>query len=133
MKKSLAFTLTVFFIVCSLSSAFAEEKIDPPVLIKRVALFYPEDALKQKIEGKVELKIFVSDKGMIEQVDVIQGTGNTSLDQAAINTVKQWEFLPALKDGKECSAILIIPFVFKLHNDNMQATPEESANPDKNS
>lgn len=133
MKKSLAFTLTVFFIVCSLSSAFAAEKIDPPVLIKRVALFYPEDALKQKIEGKVELKIFVSDKGMIEQVDVIQGTGNTSLDQAAINTVKQWEFLPALKDGKECSAILIIPFVFKLHNDNMQATPEESANPDKNS
>lgn len=123
MKKKWAFALVALFIICSSSSAFAAEKYDPPVLIKSVTPIYPEDALKQKIEGKVVLKIFVSDKGTIEQVDVIQSAGNTSLDQVAINTVKQWKFLPALKDGKECSTILIIPFVFKLHNDNMQVAP----------
>lgn len=96
--------------------AFAAEKNHPPLLLKKVELIYPEDALKEGVEGTAVLKIFVSDKGTVEQVDVIQSTGNTSLDQASINTVKQWEFVPAYKEGKKCSAEIKLTVAFYISN-----------------
>lgn len=114
MKKACLLLLVVLFTVCNLSYTFAEEKIDPPVLIKKVKLIYPKYALKNKIEGRAILKVLVSEKGTVDQIDIIQSTGDTSLDQAAIDAVKQWEFYPALIDGEKSASLISLPVVFKL-------------------
>lgn len=48
MKKACLLLLVVLFTVCNFSYTFAEEKINPPVLIKKVKLIYPKYALKNK-------------------------------------------------------------------------------------
>ena len=133
MKKICALTLAILFVICNSSFVFAA-KPEPPVLIKRVNPSYPVDALAQGIEGKVVLRVFLSDKGIVEKIEIGQSAGHASLDQAAIDAVKQWEFSPASKDGKACRVIISLPVEFRLSKDNTQVSPKEAnANAGENS
>jgi len=61
-------------------------------LIKAPTVPYPEEALKKNIEGKVTLRIVVDAKGRVSDAEAL--TGPPELFQAAIDSVKQWEFEP---------------------------------------
>ena len=63
-----------------------------PKLIKSPLAPYPEEALKKKIEGKVELSIVVDAKGRVLNAKALSGP--PELFQAAIDSVKLWEFEP---------------------------------------
>lgn len=64
-----------------------------PKLIKSPLAPYPEEALKKKIEGKVELSIVVDAKGRVLNAKALSGP--PELFQAAIDSVKLWEFEPS--------------------------------------
>jgi len=59
---------------------------------------YPYIAEKEKIGGTVWVSLDVTADGTAGDVRVIDGLG-WGLDQSAIQAVKQWVFLPAIKDG----------------------------------
>ena len=61
-------------------------------LVKAPTAPYPEEALKKNIEGKVVLSIVVDAKGKVSDAKVLSGA--PELIQAAIDSVKQWEFEP---------------------------------------
>jgi TonB family protein len=61
-------------------------------LVKAPTAPYPEEALKKNIEGKVVLSIVVNAKGKVSDAKVLSGA--PELIQAAIDSVKQWEFEP---------------------------------------
>lgn len=61
-------------------------------LVKSLTVPYPEEALKKNIEGKVVLRIVVDAKGKVSDAKVLSGA--PELIQAAIDSVKQWEFEP---------------------------------------
>jgi len=63
---------------------------------------YPEEALKNHIEGKVELSITVDAKGRVSDARVLSGP--PELYQAAIDSVKQWIFEPPANPPVELTA-----------------------------
>ncbi|MBE0460062.1 MAG: energy transducer TonB [Candidatus Aminicenantes bacterium] len=91
----------------------AEGEIKPPRLIKRVSPIYPEEAREAKIQGVVILSARTDEKGNVEAVQVLKSV-DPLLDQAAIDTVKQWKYEPFIKDGKPHKVVFTITVVFKL-------------------
>ena len=75
---------------------------------------YPRLAHRMGIEGTVILLADVSEEGMPLQVRLFQSSGNDLLDQSALNTVTQWRFTPARKDGVITRSTVRIPVTFSL-------------------
>ena len=92
------------------------DKIPEPVggiegIVKNVV--YPEKAKKERLEGKVLLKVEINEKGEVENVYVEKGV-NKLLDEAAVKAVKATKFIPGEKNGKKVKAEVTIPVKFKL-------------------
>ncbi|MGD0872925.1 MAG: energy transducer TonB [Bryobacteraceae bacterium] len=71
----------------------------PAVVLRSVPAEYPEEARRAKIQGAVRLSVLIDDAGRPVEFQVLRGLG-MGLDKKAIEAVKQWQFKPALRDGK---------------------------------
>ena len=71
---------------------------------------YPEAARTAGIEGKVILKIAISETGAV--IDVKALKGDPILVEAAIASVRTWRFTPAMLDGKPIAVYRIVPVTF---------------------
>lgn len=69
-----------------------------------------------KIEGKVILLVDVSEGGTVNKVAIAESSGNESLDKSALETVKNWKFTPARKNGVIVSQSVRVPITFSLKN-----------------
>lgn len=56
---------------------------------------YPSRALRRHEEGVVKLKILVEPDGTAGKVTVVNSSGYSELDKAAVKTVKKWHFKAA--------------------------------------
>lgn len=84
----------------------------PPRPIKITKPQYPHDAFVKKIEGTVVLEILIDPTGRVVRARVVQSI--PALDQAAIETVKQWVFSPALKHGRPVAYLAPAPISFRI-------------------
>ena len=75
---------------------------------------YPETARKRGQQGRVVVRVNVSADGRPVSVSVEQGSGYASLDQAAVNAVEKWHFIPATRDGAPVPAVADVPVRFQL-------------------
>jgi protein TonB len=75
---------------------------------------YPEIALRRGWQGEVLLKVRVSPEGRAVSVGVQRSSGRDLLDQAAIEAVKAWSFVPARQGGLPIGGWVTVPIVFKL-------------------
>jgi protein TonB len=64
----------------------------------------------------VLLRVLVSEKGDAANVEVDSGSGSERLDQAALNAVKKWRFIPAKRNNQPISAYVIVPIKFSLQS-----------------
>jgi protein TonB len=85
----------------------------PPRLIKQTRPVYPQDAFIKKIEGVVEVEILIDANGRVARARVMRSV--PLLDQAAIETVKQWVFSPAIKGGRPVPTTAIAPVTFRIY------------------
>ena len=77
-------------------------------------LNYPEEAKKNKIEGRVTLQFTVGADGVVRDVEVLRGV-NELLDAEAVKVVSaspKWE--PGTQDGKPVPVQFVFPIIFKL-------------------
>lgn len=75
---------------------------------------YPSAARRMNEEGKVVLSVRVSPQGSAEQVEVKTSSGSIRLDEAAINTVRNWKFVPAKRGDTPIESWALVPIAFKL-------------------
>ena len=73
---------------------------------------YPEKARKERIEGKVSLKLLVNVDGSVSDVSVLEGSG--IFHQAAIDAIFQSQFKPAEHNGKVVPVWMVMPIEFSL-------------------
>lgn len=96
----------------------AEEKsrvISPPGILARVKPPYPSAAKRKGIEGTVYLRLQVLDDGTASDVSIAVSSGEASLDEAAVQAVYQWRFIPAKNgEGHAIACYTRIPIVFQL-------------------
>lgn len=75
---------------------------------------YPALARRQGEEGKVLLKVRVSAQGTALDVAVSKSSGYGRLDNAALEAVAQWRFVPAKRGDETVDSSVIVPITFAL-------------------
>ena len=83
-----------------------------PQFINGVTPVYPEKARKERIEGKVSLKLLVNVDGSVSDVSVLKGP--EIFRQAAIDAISQSRFKPAEHNGKVVPVWMVMPIEFSL-------------------
>jgi protein TonB len=89
--------------------------VDAPILKTRVEPVYPEEARLARESGVVILEGIISPEGCVENLMLLKPTREPLLDAAAIRAVQQWEYAPALFEGRGVSVYLTITVNFQLH------------------
>ncbi len=97
-----------------------QEVIEPPkfgvAYLNNPAPEYPKMARRSGQQGRVILKVLVAENGKPENVALATSSGYEALDQAAIEAVKQWSFIPAKRNNQAMSASVLVPVKFSLNN-----------------
>ncbi len=96
----------------------AEPVTEPPrfgaAYLNNPAPAYPPMSRRAGEQGRVLLKVLVSENGAAERVQLETGSGYEKLDQAAIEAVKKWSFIPARRNNQPVSAYVLVPVKFSL-------------------
>lgn len=77
---------------------------------------YPGVATSRGWEGTVHLLVKVSVEGDSEKVTLQRSSGYDSLDEAAIEAVEKWKFIPAKRGDMAVASSVIVPINFVLNN-----------------
>jgi TonB family protein len=89
--------------------------VTPPITDKTPPLSYPPIALRQRIEGTVELSILIDERGIVTDAQVVTSAGGRAgLDEAAVDNAKKRRYRPATKDGVPVKVWMPLRVVFKL-------------------
>ncbi len=97
----------------------AEPVIEPPkfgaAYLHNPAPAYPSMSRRSGEQGRVLLKVLVSTNGEADTVQLDKSSGFDRLDQAAIEAVKKWQFIPAKRNNQPLSAFVLVPVKFSLN------------------
>ena len=74
---------------------------------------YPAAASKDRVTGEVMMQAVVDANGRVQDVRVLRSL-RQDLDQAAVDTFRQWRFEPARKDGQPMAAQITVTMTFNL-------------------
>ena len=85
--------------------------ISAPQVEKEVKPAYPGAALQAGVSGNVTLECVVNPDGSVGEVRVVQPV-EPSLDQAAVDALKQWRFKPGTKDGQAVPVMVTVEMTF---------------------
>lgn len=77
---------------------------------------YPAVAVARNWEGLVRLRVYVLPNGTPGQVLLQQSSGHESLDEAALDVVQRWRFVPAKRGEQAIASWVVVPLVFKLNS-----------------
>jgi protein TonB len=75
---------------------------------------YPRASRVAGQQGQVMLKVLVSDQGSAVSVQVQRSSGFARLDDAALDTVRQWRFVPAKRGAEAIEDWVLVPITFRL-------------------
>ncbi len=75
---------------------------------------YPDTSRRRAEEGIVELQVMVSASGVAETIAIARSSGFEALDQAALNAVKRWRFIPGTRNGSPIPTTILVPVRFQL-------------------
>ena len=97
----------------------------PPKILSHPPPKYSEIARQQKINGIVSLSFLVNAQGNPENVQVIKSIADTvgvsqraaalTLDQAAVDAVRQYKFSPGTKNGVPVAVYLNVEVNFQIY------------------
>lgn len=77
---------------------------------------YPSLAMRRGWEGTVWLKVLVQPDGSPKTIELHKSSGKPVLDQAALDVVKQWRFVPAKRGDTPVAGWVRFPIEFNLEN-----------------
>jgi protein TonB len=86
--------------------------IREPRNIKRVAPVYPPEAQAAGVSGVVILEVLIGGDGRVSNAKVLRSV--PLLDQAAIDSVLQWEYTPTLLNGVPVPVLMTVTVNFTL-------------------
>lgn len=75
---------------------------------------YPAMSRRLGEEGRVEVEVQVQADGLPSKVSLRRSSGYSRLDDAALEAIKRWKFIPAKRAGEPVAASVIVPMPFVL-------------------
>ncbi len=97
----------------------ASDAIEAPTVPPRVTASqppsYPSSARSRGIEGRVVVRFTLDKEGGIEDLEIVESSGNDALDQAALQAAEEFRFSPGLDGyGRPVRCYAYQPFTFRL-------------------
>lgn len=101
-------------------SAIAPEP--PPVIpprfnadyLQNPAPSYPALARRMHEQGRVLIRVLVSVDGLPERIELKTSSGSVRLDHSALETIRNWKFVPARQGEQKVAAWVVVPITFTL-------------------
>lgn len=77
---------------------------------------YPPQAIRERIEGSIVLKVHVDEHGKPTGAEIasLKPSAATILADSSIAAVMQWRFNPALRDGRPVAGTAVVPLSFLI-------------------
>ncbi|MFZ6748990.1 energy transducer TonB [Undibacterium sp. Ren11W] len=103
----------------AVSTAAAEQRTEASfdaAYLNNPAPAYPLISRRQGEFGKVLLLVQVTPHGTAAQVEIKQSCGFPRLDEAALEAVRKWHFVPARHGDVAVAASVVVPLSFKLNS-----------------
>lgn len=75
---------------------------------------YPSISRRMGEQGKVLLRVLVSEQGLPQQIEIKESSGYDRLDKAAVASVQRWRFVPGKRNGVPEAMWNIVPINFVL-------------------
>lgn len=93
---------------------------EPALLTTELPFRYPPALYAQRIEGDVELRLFVDSLGLVvpESTSVAEPSAHAEFDSAAVTGAPFLEFRPARVDGARVGRSVVLPVKFRLPPDS---------------
>jgi len=90
--------------------------VEPPVFTKKVRPKYPERAIKIKLQGYVILEAVLRKDGSVDDIKVLRGLGKGKFgfEEAAIEALSQWQFLPGKVNNNPADVRMTLKIDFVL-------------------
>jgi TonB family protein len=86
-----------------------------PVAERTPQLNYPPIALRQRVEGTVELNVLVDERGNVVDAQIVSGAaGKAGLNEAALDNVRKRKYRAATKEGVVVKVWVPVRVQFKL-------------------
>lgn len=78
---------------------------------------YPAAARRAGYEGAVIIRAHIQIDGNADRVEIKKSSGYAMLDQAALEAVRKWRFVPAKRGNDNVAEWVEIPWTFKLEDE----------------
>jgi len=95
-------------------SAVAVIREASPLYRKNPPPVYPRVARRRGHQGTVSLEVLVDRNGRVKDLRVLKSSGYTTLDDAALSSVKNWLFDPGMKGSQPIEMWVKLPVRFQL-------------------
>ncbi|MEX2272188.1 MAG: energy transducer TonB [Vicinamibacterales bacterium] len=88
-----------------------------PVVVKEKKPTYTAAAMRQKIQGSVELETIIDTSGKPTAITIVRSLDPVyGLDANAVAALQAWEFKPALRDGRPVPMLVTVVLTFTLRD-----------------
>lgn len=95
------------------SACAGDQQIERPTpLYGEVPIEYPVELWDQDVEGETLLRVRVTDTGRVDSVEVLDPSGHSAFDSAAIAGARELRFQPARRNGKRIEVWAEVPVHF---------------------
>ena len=85
--------------------------VTPPVVLRQSGLKLTSLAEKDRVRGVMQLSLTVDAEGVPHRIAVTRPLGY-GLEESAVESVSQWRFTPAMREGKQVAVMLIVNLDF---------------------
>jgi protein TonB len=89
--------------------------VKEPRKLKDVLPVYPAIAVAGRLEGVVVVECLIDTRGRVQEAKVLRGM--PLLDEAALEAVRQWVYMPTLLNGEPIPVIMTVTVNFRLRPD----------------
>ena len=121
LTEALSASIDEIVALSSATSSSPNQNNNPATASKAAPLYainpapvYPASALRYGWEGEVRLKVIVKRSGAVGEIIIEQSSDYRILDQAAVNTVRNWQFEPARIGHETTEGAVSIPIRFRI-------------------
>lgn len=90
-------------------------EIMPIVMNEDLPFRYPTALFTQQVQGNVTLRIFIDAEGLVvmDSTRVVETSGYTALDSAAVKGSEELRFVPAKRRGEPMAVSILFPVYFR--------------------
>ncbi len=88
-----------------------------PSFAKRILPGYPWQARRLGRKGKVVLRLHISARGTLENVEIVE-SGGLLFDEASLQAARASSYRPAMVQGTPVASTALLPVKFNLKNDD---------------